>query len=634
MISARFTQLPLRYKMILPTWFMVMFIVLIIGTPAIHLLFLSQREAQEHRVHILSQGVASTLQAALMFDDPITAKEQLVNLTFDPDIIAAKVINEYGETITSIHQLPTQCQWTQESVTCADTRFQVDNTDIFLEGEKLGTLVVWESLESIQSNERRLFSYLGALTVFISLLSLAFAQLLHGVIVKPLTALHSTMERMITQGIAKSSIDIVHDDEVGKLTRCFNEMIANLLDRESQLQSALQRVEQKNRYIHGALDAMKRGVLVVSPGNKINYGNPVAISELMENQSRLTTREMLASRFEPKTAIEQVIDAIERHQPLAAVELRTLDGQKCYRVSCHPMEEASQSLLQFQDVTSQNLSEQRRKLLELMFDQNQDAIFVLDRDLNVTTQNTTSLERFGVLSAIQELVVKKPLYFSLALTKTLLNSGVMISKTIIRHTNQTWSPYRLKAKALKSGEGRVEAFVISLTDLTLGLELERLSFAANHDTLTGLANRSKALKSLQARHRKGQAQFIFFLDLDGFKAVNDQYGHGVGDELLRIVAKRLTGCISAKDLVARIAGDEFLIAIRSSGQCQPIAQRIIDTLAVPIVINEKTCQVTASIGISYWAAEDEVSLDEKIDQADRNMYVAKRLGKNRFYYAL
>tara|TARA_Y100001956_G_scaffold82794_1_gene105666 strand:+ start:5272 stop:7176 length:1905 start_codon:yes stop_codon:yes gene_type:complete len=634
MIATRFTQLPLRYKMMLPTWFMVMLIVVLIGTPAIHLLVLSQREAQEQRIHILSQGVATTLQAALMFDDPITAKEQLINLTFDPDIIAAKVVNSGGDAIAYIHQLPLYCDWANEQVYCPNLTVQVDETEILLADERLGKLVVWESLEAMQRKEKRLFGYLAGLTLLISIFSWGFARVLHSVIVKPLATLHSTMERMITQGIAKSTIAIAHDDEVGKLTSCFNEMIANLLERESQLQSALMRVEQKNRYIHGALDAMKRGVLVVSPGNKINYGNPVAMSEVIDSQSKLNTREVLQSRFEPRAAIDQIIEAIESHEPLLAAELRTQDGQTSYRVSCHPMEEAKQSLLQFQDVTTQNISEQRRMLLELMFDQNQDAILVLDRDLKVKTQNSTSLERFGALDFIQELVFKKPPRFSFTQVKALLTSGLMFNKTDIKHHNQSWSPYRLKAKALKSHQGRVEAFVVSLTDLTLGLELERLSFAANHDPLTGLVNRSKVSKSLQSRHRKRESQFIFFLDLDGFKAVNDQFGHAVGDELLRVVAKRLKNCVSDKDLVSRIAGDEFLIGIRSSGQCQPIAQRIIDHLARPIVINGKVCEVTASIGISYWSADDTLNLDEKIHQADSHMYIAKRLGKNRFYYAV
>ncbi|WP_159738740.1 diguanylate cyclase domain-containing protein [Vibrio atypicus] len=633
MIVSRFAQLPLRYKMMLPTWFMVMLIVVIIGTPAIHLLVLSQREAQDERVKILSQGVATTLQAALMFDDPITAKEQLINLTFDPEIIAAKVVNTNGDTVASIHQLPTSCYWVDERVTCSDIGYHKEETEISLAGDVLGKLVVWESMEALELKERQLFLSLGVLTFAISLLSWGFARVLHSVIVKPLSTLHGSMEQMIANGIAKSKLVILHDDEVGKLTACFNEMMANLVERENQLQNALNRVEQKSRYIHGALDVMKRGIMVASPGNHVNYRNPLAINDIFAHDCQSTTREMLEYCFEPKSAIESIIDAIEQHQPLHAVELKNQQGDKRYRVSCHPMQETSQSLLQFQDVSDQKLAAKRRMLLDLMFEQNQDAILVLDRNLNVETQNSAAKQWFGDLQLAEELPLKKPLLFSQKLKRKLFKNGFIFSKVEAKHQGKSWLPYELKARALKNVEGKIEAFVVTLTDLTLGLELKRLSFEANHDPLTGLANRSKALRTLQERHENGEAQFILFLDLDGFKAVNDQFGHGVGDDLLKVVAKRLKGCISGQDLVARIAGDEFLIGIRSSGQCEPIAQRIIETLAKPIVFDNKICQVTVSIGVSYWHEDDNTFLDDKINEADSSMYVAKRMGKNRFYTA-
>ncbi|GAK87010.1 diguanylate cyclase [Vibrio ponticus] len=376
-----------------------------------------------------------------------------------------------------------------------------------------------------------------------------------------------------------NTIEVMHDDEVGKLTTCFNEMIANLLDREKQLQNALLSVEQKKRYIHNALNVMQRGVLVVSPDNRVEYSNPVA-STIFTDQALDNTRRVLERSFEPKLSIESVLHAIDNHLPLLPVELRTRQGDKRYRVSCHPLEADKQSLVQFQDITQINIAEKRRILLELMFDQYQDAILVLDRNLHLETQNNTASEWFGTLNSALDLVFKQPLQFTSQMKRELLGTGLVMRKVKIQHQHRGWMPYELRARALKGNDGRVEAFVVSVVDLSVGMELKRLDFAANHDPLTGLANRSKAIKHLEEGHNRGESQFIFFLDLDGFKAVNDQYGHGVGDELLKVVAKRLKGCISSQDLVARIAGDEFLIGIAKSQFCQPIAQRIIETLAV------------------------------------------------------
>ncbi|RTZ15411.1 diguanylate cyclase [Vibrio aquaticus] len=631
MTLVRFAQLPLRYKMILPTWFMVMLIVAVIGVPAIHLLVISQRDAQDTRIQILSQGVATTLQAALMFDDSITAKQQLVNLTFDPVIMAAKVVNSTGDTIAEIHQLPQSCYWHEQQVHCSGITYNTAETDITMAGDQLGKLVVWESLESLERQEQRLFLLLVVLTLFISFLSWGMARILHSVIVKPLTSLHRSMEQMIANGLTKSQLSILNDDEVGKLTVCFNDMMASLVERERDLQRALSRVEQKHRYIHGALDVMKRGVMVASPGNLVNYCNPLAVREVFNDDRSKATREVLEKRFEPKAAVESIMDAIEHHESLSSIELKTQQGDKRYRVSCHPMQETTQSLIQFHDITEHKLAEKRRVLLDLMFEQNQDALLVLDRSLRIETQNSTAQNWFGALATVADLPVKAASLFDPQRQKELLKNGQLVCQVDARHQKKGWTPYELKVRALKSPDGKVEAFVVSLTDQSIGMELKRLSFEASHDPLTGLANRSKALRTLKSRHRKGESQFILFLDLDGFKAVNDQFGHGVGDELLRVVAKRLIGSISKQDMVARIAGDEFLIGVRSSGQCEAIAQRLIETLARPIVINESHCNVTASIGISFWPAIDTTTLDDKIAQADSNMYVAKRLGKNRFY---
>lgn len=636
MIFKRFAHLPLRYKMILPTWLMVMMIVGLIGAPAIHFVIQSQREAQDERISILSQGVATTLQAALMFDDPITAKEQLINLTFDPDIIAAKVVNFDGESIAHIHQLPTHCQWVNEAVDCDGVRYHTKIAEILSTGDLLGQLVLWESQENLYKKEQQLLLSLAALTFVISLLSWFFARHLHSVIVKPLSALHFSMEQMSMEGITKRSIPITHDDEIGKLTACFNEMIENLVDREHQLQSALLQVEQKNRYIHGALDVMTRGVVVASPDGKVNYCNPVATSEIfsVNNAPLLDIRCVMESLFESKSAIETVLCAIEQHQRLDSIEVKTrLDGKR-YSISCHPMEEENQSLLQFHNVTAQLIAEQRRKLLELMFDQNQDGILVLDRRLNVTTQNAAAMNWFGELHHITDLSLKSPLLFSKKETRDLIKNGFIVYKVQIEHRTKCWRAYEMKASVLKGLDGYVEAFVISLTDLSLGMELKRLNFEANHDPLTGLANRSKAMRILQNWHEQAQSLFIFFIDLDGFKAVNDQFGHAIGDELLRVVAKRLKLCTSSQDLVSRISGDEFVVGIRSTSHSKAIAQRIIDTLAKPMVINGHECHVTASIGISKWSAGSSKTLDESIALSDSHMYIAKRQGKNGYYYAV
>ncbi|MCV3264481.1 GGDEF domain-containing protein [Vibrio harveyi] len=112
-----------------------------------------------------------------------------------------------------------------------------------------------------------------------------------------------------------------------------------------------------------------------------------------------------------------------------------------------------------------------------------------------------------------------------------------------------------------------------------------------------------------------------------YQGVNDQYGHAVGDQLLKVVAQRLMNCVARRDLVSRLAGDEFLIAVRDASSSEPIARRIIESLEKPFLLGDVTCEVSASIGISYWSREDSATLDEKINEADVAMYLAKKRGK-------
>ncbi|WP_138956468.1 GGDEF domain-containing protein, partial [Vibrio ichthyoenteri] len=154
---------------------------------------------------------------------------------------------------------------------------------------------------------------------------------------------------------------------------------------------------------------------------------------------------------------------------------------------------------------------------------------------------------------------------------------------------------------------------------------------ANHDQLTGLANRANAVSRLQESHNNGESQMVCFIDLDGFKAINDQHGHAIGDQLLCMVGKRLTTSLAQEDIVARLAGDEFLLGINGICSSPSIFNRVVEKLSAPFMIDGIACQVTASLGISYWPATDTSSLDQKITEADEAMYIAKRQGKNQFY---
>ncbi|OUC15053.1 MAG: diguanylate cyclase [Alkalinema sp. CACIAM 70d] len=167
----------------------------------------------------------------------------------------------------------------------------------------------------------------------------------------------------------------------------------------------------------------------------------------------------------------------------------------------------------------------------------------------------------------------------------------------------------------------------------------RLSYLANHDPLTGLPNRQYFHEKLQQAIEWAEANrrqvALLFLDLDGFKQVNDTLGHSIGDQLLKSVSKRLTCCLRVSDTVARLGGDEFTVILPAVPGIQEVirvADKILHTLAQPFVLEGHTVRVTTSIGISLYPnhAED---LDTLLQQADAAMYRAKQAGKSQFAIA-
>jgi diguanylate cyclase (GGDEF)-like protein len=166
-------------------------------------------------------------------------------------------------------------------------------------------------------------------------------------------------------------------------------------------------------------------------------------------------------------------------------------------------------------------------------------------------------------------------------------------------------------------------------------ELQRLAL---HDPLTGLANRvlfyERVGHALSTHARAGETFAVFFIDLDGFKQVNDDFGHSAGDIVLREVADRLCGCLRESDTVARFGGDEFAVILERLAAPDDVhvtAARIVDSVQRPIDVGHGETRVTASVGIALNHPGD--SADQILREADLAMYTAKTTGKCRHVLA-
>ncbi|MDR2306348.1 MAG: diguanylate cyclase [Paucimonas sp.] len=183
--------------------------------------------------------------------------------------------------------------------------------------------------------------------------------------------------------------------------------------------------------------------------------------------------------------------------------------------------------------------------------------------------------------------------------------------------------------------GQVEGFFVMSQDVTERKRKEKsLLDQATLDALTGLPNRAALHKVLDDALQQRAAFALFFIDLDGFKQVNDQHGHEAGDQLLQVAAQRMLAIVRDADTVARLAGDEFVVialTVANPASAQDIARKLCETLSAPIRVAHADVTVGASIGVYLNQAEgDPLTAEEVLRLADKAMYQAKRNGRNRF----
>lgn len=187
--------------------------------------------------------------------------------------------------------------------------------------------------------------------------------------------------------------------------------------------------------------------------------------------------------------------------------------------------------------------------------------------------------------------------------------------------------------------GRVLGYRGAFKDVTqIKQNEEKIRHLAYRDALTDLPNRTlfnDRLTIAMAAAQRGSLEFaILFLDLDGFKLVNDSMGHNVGDQLLQVVARRLSECVRGVDTLARFGGDEFIIIlprIKNHDEVAHVAQRVVSAFSSPIEIHGQTLFITTSVGVTIYP-QDGVDAVALLKNADKAMYQAKAQGKNRYVF--
>lgn len=190
---------------------------------------------------------------------------------------------------------------------------------------------------------------------------------------------------------------------------------------------------------------------------------------------------------------------------------------------------------------------------------------------------------------------------------------------------------------VRDAQGKPDFLVVVTQDITARKDLEaKLAHDAMHDSLTGLPNRvmfhDRLNRVLESARRHQRLAAVLYVDLDGFKAVNDNHGHTVGDMLLQQVAQRLADCMRAEDTVSRFGGDEFGIVLTSLSQaqdCETVGAKVIEAVSAPFDLDGIQVSVSASVGAAVYPLHGN-NAAKLVSHADAAMYAAKKAGKNRF----
>jgi len=211
----------------------------------------------------------------------------------------------------------------------------------------------------------------------------------------------------------------------------------------------------------------------------------------------------------------------------------------------------------------------------------------------------------------------------------------------MKHKNGHWISVLSRAQLAKDKDGKdVEPRRLVGTHVDISERIEyqnKLEHIARYDPLTNLPNRTMLTdglnKAIANTKRRKSFISVIYLDLDGFKKVNDTYGHSTGDKLLVSIANNISNTLREGDSLARLGGDEFIIILEDLKEIEsslPIIQRIIDSLSTWHTVDDTTLRLTASLGVTFYPQQEQADADLLIRQADNAMYTAKKDGKNRY----
>ena len=285
------------------------------------------------------------------------------------------------------------------------------------------------------------------------------------------------------------------------------------------------------------------------------------------------------------------------------------------------------------------------RLVGSVFDNTIEGVLISDAegtivDVNPAFSEITGYQRAEVLGKNPRILKsgRQGPEFYAAMWQAIRNRGHWRGEVWNRRKDGEIYPELLTISAVRDESGATSHFVAVFSDISQIKQQQRqLESIAHFDSLTGLPNRlllaDRMQQAIARTQRTDHLLAVCYLDLDNFKPVNDSLGHEAGDKLLIEIAARLKGCVRGDDTVARLGGDEFVLLLTELErieECETVIERVLQSVAAPCVIADRTVSISASIGLTFFPMDD-ADPDTLLRHADQAMYKSKQTGRHCYH---
>ncbi|HIF9136073.1 TPA: diguanylate cyclase domain-containing protein [Photobacterium damselae] len=609
-----------------------------------------------NRVTILATGIGTNLTAAIQFDDELAGAEILSAFKADPSITSVEVVlpnklypfASFQQTNSTVSEKLSDNDWQQIQTYTVNHHSLYLVLPIQLEQQTIAHMRLTVSLSDMVAMQYYQIKISGWMLLSLIVVSSLLLLRLQRWVTQPISSLHSAMLNIINNDQNQQvEITSLHQDEVGKLVSCFNTMIDKLNQREEQIHNSLTQLNNEKAFANNVIASVQHALIVTDLNGIIILANNSCSKVFGLTPNQLLQRPIISiiKPLEPLVFNNALHAALKGQQHFKGEAIRSAGNTNLsmYHIVSHPLPHKQQILFSIEDITEKSQAEANQRMAAQIFENSQDAILLLDGSGHIILVNPALCRLFGV----NEHQILKRHYHCL-----LTNSDYHQLKRSIREAllfTQQWQgegciynqktktkiPLFLKINKIIDKDSQETHISVVASDLSSAKEVQRLAQIAHHDALTHLPNRHhlhQHLSQLLTAPRDHNVA-VLFIDLDGFKNVNDIYGHNIGDKALKIVAKKLLLSTRQNDLVARLAGDEFIVVLNqvtNKTLIEQICNRILNALSTPMNINSYHVEIGASIGFYTIPPNETTNIDDILSFADVAMYQSKIAGKGRF----